>query len=401
MAARIAVVVDTFPRWSERFIARELNELLRRGVDLTVFAMRKGTLPPGDDPEWQPLLERLRVLPSVPSPKTMASALKAVPNLRRKEARGRLLDVQRELGPAGVVRAAPGHVLGAWCLEGKFTHIYAHFASWPSTLGWLAAHDAGIPLLISVHARDLFVEAQVLEAKIRDARAVFACSKMAFDRVRQVPGGGAKAVLMPHGLPLELFEFTDPAARLGKKNARAELLAAGRFVPKKGFGDLLDALAHPELAKRNLTLTLLGDGPERKALDREVARRGLQDRVQLRPPESGPNLRRLLASASVFVAPYRAADDGDRDGIPNVVLEAFACGTPVAGTDAGGLPEILDDATGRAAASGDAHALAKAIAETLDDPNGASARAKAARARVEERHDIRKSIEPLAKALSV
>jgi glycosyltransferase involved in cell wall biosynthesis len=400
MPSRVAVVVDTFPRWSERFIARELNELVRRGIDLTIFAMRKGTLPPGEDHEWDSLLERVRLLPSVPSPKTMASAVKAVPNLRKKDARRRLLDVQRELGPAGVVRAAPGHVLGAWCLEGKFTHIYAHFANWPSTLGWLASHDAGLPLLISVHARDLFVEAQVLEAKVRDARAIFACSKMAFERVRQVPGGDAKAILMPHGLPLDLFEFNDPAARLGKKNARAELLAAGRFVPKKGFGDLLDALAHPELAKRNLTLTLLGDGPERKTLDREVARRGLMDKVQLRPPESGPNLRRLLASASAFVAPYRAADDGDRDGIPNILLEAFACGTPVVGTDAGGLPEILDATTGRVGHSGDGHALAKAIAETLDDPDGASTRAKAARTRIEERHDIKKCIEPLVNQLS-
>lgn len=400
MANRVAVVLDTFPRWSERFVARELNELLRRGLDLTLFVIRKGTLPPGEDAEWQPLLQRIRVLPSVPSPRTLASALAALPNLRRKDARARLAEAQRALGPAGVVRAARGHVLGAWCLEGGYARVYAHFANWPSTLGWLASHDAGVPFVMSVHARDLFVEAQMLEEKVRDAKAVLACSKMAHARVCEVPGGKAKAVLMPHGLPLDLFQFRDPSRRAAQGKARDALLAAGRFVPKKGFRDLLEALASPVLAKRNVTLTLLGDGPERKALEQEIAKHGMGNRVQVRPPEGGPNLRRLLSEASAFVAPFRAAGDGDRDGIPNVVLEAFASGTPVVGTDAGGLPEVLHEKTGRCVPAGNPEALAEALAATLDDPAGSAERARAARAFVEKHHDIRASAEPLVSLLS-
>lgn len=397
MPARVAIVVDTFPRWSERFIARELNELLRRGVDFTIFALRKGTLPPGEDPEWQGLLKRLRVLPSVPSARTIAATLKAMPSLRRGETRRRLHAVRKGLGPAGIMRLARGHALGALVAEGGYTHVYAHFANWPSTIGWLGAYDSQRPLVLSVHARDLFVEAQLLDEKIRDAVAVFACSSVACECVRQAPGGAAKAVLMPHGLPLELFAFRPPESRQPRHAGRADLLAAGRFVPKKGFADLLDALAHPALADRSLCLTLLGDGPERKALDRETARRGLSGRVEIRLPESGPHLRQMLAESTVFVAPYRAAGDGDQDGIPNVVLEAFALGTPVVATGAGGLPEAVTEATGRVAREGDASSLAATIAAALDDPEGSARRAHAARKLVEARHDIRTSIEPLAR----
>ncbi|MCZ7648041.1 MAG: glycosyltransferase [Planctomycetota bacterium] len=398
MSARLAVVVDTFPRWSERFVARELRELRRRGVELTVFALKKGALPPGEDPEWAGLPELLRVLPPVPSAPTLAAALKAMPTLRTKAARERLALVQREMGSRGVLSCARAHVLQKWLVQGRFTHVHAHFASLPSTIAWIAARDAKLPLSISVHARDLFVEAQLLDAKAQDARAIFSCHREAHERVLALPGIGRRAVLMPHGLPLAGFPFR-AAPEPKAKGKPAEAVAAGRFVGKKGFQDLLAALEAPPLRKRPLRLTLFGDGPDRAALQRDIDRRGVASKVLLHPPEAGPRFYMELARADAFVAPYRQQADGDRDGVPNIVLEAFALGVPVVGTSAGGLGEILDPQTGYVAAAGDPPALAKALGACLDDPAEARRRAETARKAIEARYDIQKNIEPFMNML--
>ena len=398
---RLAVVVDTFPRWSERFIARELNELLRRGVDLTVFALRKGRLPPGGDPEWEALLPRLRVLPPVPSTRNIAEALSAVPRLPKAGAWRRLLAVESALGSVGVLRCSRAHVLSRWLREGGFTRVHAHFANWPSTIAWIAAREVGLPLSLSFHARDLFVEAQLMQEKARDAEALFTCWQLAHEKLVLCPGAETKACLMPHGLPLDLFPFRGPPVHQAPLRGGWPLLAAGRFVAKKGFADLLDALTRPPLVRRALTLTILGDGPERGALQRLVARRGLGAKVRLRPPETWPDLRRQFSAAALFVAPYRSGEDGDRDGIPNVVLESFALGVPVVGTNAGGLPEVLNERTGYPVQAGDAAALARAIAACLDDAQGAAEKTRMARKLVEERHDIGRSLEPLVKVLGL
>lgn len=398
MNAPIAVVVDTFPRWSERFIARELQELRRRGVELAIFALARGKLPPGDDPEWTGLLDRVRVLPSMPSPRTVAAALKAVPALRTKAARERLALVQKALGPRGVLRCARAHVLTAFLKECGARHVHAHFASLPSTIAWISAQESHLPWSLSVHARDLFVEAQLLAEKARDARAIFACHEGAFARLKLLGGLGKRAVLMPHGLPLE--RFPPRAARPLERREPATLLAAGRFVGKKGFHDLLAALSLPALAKRKLRLSIFGDGPERAKLLKEIEHRGLAAKVLLHPPQSGTRFVQELAGADCFVAPYRPQADGDRDGVPNIVLEAFALGVPVVGTDVGGLPEVLNAQTGFPASAGAPESLATAIAACLDAPAEAARRSAAARALIEARYDIRKNIEPLYHTLT-
>jgi glycosyltransferase involved in cell wall biosynthesis len=395
MPARLAVVVDTFPRWSERFIARECRELLRRGADLTLFALRRGALPFGADPEFEPLLPRLRVLPT-----SLSAAMTGLTGLLRKRRTEALIAVREELGLAGVARTARAMQLAAWLREGQFTHIHAHFANWPSTLAWLAACEAGVPFTFSVHARDLFLEVQLLGEKARDALAIFACHARARERLAEIPSAKSRAVLMYHGLPLEDFPFREPDGSHGPSQmASGELLVAGRFVAKKGLSDLLAALDTPALKARPLRVAFVGDGPERAALERRIAKRGLADRARIVPPESARALRERLLAAALLVVPYREAPDGDRDGLPNVVLEAFALGVPVVGTDAGGLPEILRPETGYVARAGDPESLAREISACLDDPASAARKVRAARRHAEAHHDIRRTIEPLWKLL--
>ena len=121
----------------------------------------------------------------------------------------------------------------------------------------------------------------------------------------------------------------------------------------------------------------------------------------IQSPADGIALRESFNQADAFLAPYRQTPDGDSDGVPNVVLEAFALGLPVIGTDAGGLTEILTSETGCVVAAGENAALADAILEFLKAPEKALAKTPAARALIEREYDIRKNIAPLLELVKI
>ena len=402
-------MVDTFPRWSERFIARELSELLRRGVDFDIFCLKAGRLPTAQDSDWDGLIARRIVLPSICSARTMASALADMPNLRAKLYKKVPVEISRELGLVDLLKLARAHALEEALIRGGYDHVHAHFAGLTSSVAWLASKAARLPLSISVHARDLFVEPQLLAQKLADSARVFTCHEYARKHLSEKMLGQAqeqgqsqadlqkKIVLMRHGVPLEQFPYA-PAQALNQKGKTVHLLAAGRFVPKKGFEDLIEAMQQPALAGRKIVLTLLGEGPGFKALRARIDRPNKR-RIVFREPEGGQELRRIFEHASLFVAPYRAASDGDVDGVPNVVLEAFALGLPVIGTSAGGLGEVLREDTGTVVPSNNPVALADAIAAYLDSAKSALAKTRAARKLVERDYNIRKNIGPLIEML--
>jgi glycosyltransferase involved in cell wall biosynthesis len=392
---RLAVMVDCFPCWSERFVAREVAELVRQGVETTVFALRSSPLPADDDEESADLPARRQLLPRATAPGTSWGALMLL--CGRPVGAARLAEVVGGLGAAGVLRAARWRALARLLKDGGYTHVHAHFANLPSTIAWLAARAAGLPFSFSAHARDLFVEAQCLEAKARDATACLACHAAGHAALRAV-AGAEKARLIHHGLPLALFPFR-PHAPGCHGDCLPMLLAAGRLVPKKGFGVLLEALATPALRDYSLGLTIHGEGPLRSDLTLAAARLRLPPCVALAPPLGGQRLRLTMAAAAALVTPSLRDGDGDSDGIPNLVLEAFASGVPVVGTDAGGLPEVLTPETGWVARAGDVASLAATIAECLENPAESLRRARAARNLVEERFEISRNVRALREAI--
>jgi colanic acid/amylovoran biosynthesis glycosyltransferase len=363
---KLAVVVDTFPRWSERFIARELAELQRCGVDFSVFCLKAGTLPSESDTDWDGLIERRVVLPSC-----IAS-----------------------LGGLEVLAASQkcASKLAGLLKDQKFQHLHAHFASLPTTIGLNAATLTGLPFSMSVHARDLFVDAEDLDEKIAEAERIFTCHGRATEFL--AARGAKNVVCMHHGLPLERFPYLKHV-----EIARQPLfIAVGRFVPKKGLAHAIEALADPRLANADARLALIGEGPEEKRLKRLAAKLKVDARVQFLPPQSSTELHATFKSAAALIAPYETAPDGDADGIPNVILEAFALGLPVIGTGAGGLSEVLTPETGTVVPEKNAPALANALAEFIAT-GAASGRAFAARKRVERDFDIRQNIAPLLELL--
>jgi len=391
---KLAVLVDTFPRWSERFIARELAELRRRGVDLTVFCLKEGTLP-APDSDWAGLLECRRVLPAWHNPRVIFNALMGVTELGDAPRRRRFSDAL-SAGPINLIRLCPAHLLEKILIRENFEHVHGHFANLPSSLAWAAAVGASLPLTISVHARDLFVEPQLLKQKLAASTRIFTCHAHAQSHLTARAGEHASKVqLMHHGLPLDQYPFTTHERTAA---APLKLLCAGRLVEKKGILTLLEALKRPGLAALPLIVTIAGDGPQRETLNLFIDANGLTNRVGISLPLAGANLQSQLTSADVLIAPFREAADGDIDGVPNIVLEAFALGLPVIGTQAGGLGEVLSPETGTVVPFNDPQALASAIAAFATDRDVAK-KTIAARELIEKNYDIRKNIEPLAKLL--
>jgi colanic acid/amylovoran biosynthesis glycosyltransferase len=400
---KLAVVVDTFPRWSERFIARELQELARRGVDFSVFCLKAGALPDSDDADFAGLEARRVVLPSCIMPKTLA-ATKNTDNLERRRKLA-----QKELGLRGYAKVQCASVLAKLLRDGKFSHVYAHFASLPSTIGWLAAAEAKLRLLISAHARDVFVDAQLLEEKLNDCARLFVCNAAARDVLSASvsPAQREKVTLMHHGLPLDQFQWGRHSCL--PKNGRPApapapvpvFLSAARFVPKKGLETLLTAAAELRLESKPFRLVLLGEGLLEKKLRAQIKKLNLGAKVEIHPPAAGAELKKIFAAADLFLAPFETDADGDRDGVPNTILEAFALGVPVIGTAAGGLGEILSAETGTVVPEKNPAQLAEALARFLDSPQGFIEKTKSARKRIERDYDIHKNIAPLLSALEV
>ena len=396
----VAIIVDTFPRWSERFIARELNELQRRGLDFTIYCLKAGDSDCERDPEFEDLIARRVVLPSC-----------FLPSFARElgmdeAAKERMRLVEKELGITAFRQIGCADSLTKLIRERRHQIVYAHFASLPSTLGWLAAEALKLPLVISCHARDVFVEAQLLREKLQCARRVFTCNSKAFDELCTIEtriGLSGKTMLMHHGLPLERYSFNESRRDRFESDENLHLLAAGRLVPKKGFDMLIDALARPELENCRIQFALLGDGPQLRALQMRVLSNKLKC-VALRGRIVGEKLEEWFNWADVLAVPS-VEIEGDSDGVPNVLLESFALGLPVIGTDAGSLSDVLNVKTGFVVKAESnkqmiTQNLALGICEMRADPAAIFGRAEAARAVIEERYDIRKNIEPLLKELT-
>lgn len=391
----IAVVVDTFPRWSERFIARELNELKRRGVQFSIYCLKAGDAAGESDPEFADLIQHRVVLPAcfVPS---------AARELGMDAAgRARVKLVEKELGLGAFRKIGCANSLAKLIREHGHKKVYAHFASLPSTLGWLASEALKLPLVLSFHARDVFVEDQLLNEKRATAKRVFLCNEKAIDHLKDrffAAGENPQNIdLMHHGLPLELYEFQE--RDLGAGRQEIKVLAAGRLVPKKGFETLLEAVASNALKDLNVKLTLLGEGPEQKKLERKISELNLGGRVSMPGAVSGSEMMKHYAAADVFAMPSREVEN-DSDGIPNVVLEAMALGLPVVATTtiSPELRQVLCQ-SGQVDAD-DAQSLAAAICGVVRYPDHVAEKTRAARAMIEAEFDIRKNIEPLVRELA-
>jgi glycosyltransferase involved in cell wall biosynthesis len=397
MSDRVIYIVRSWPRLSQTFIVNEVLALERRGLELVVFSLVRS----GED-VVQPQVADVR------APVHYLDGTRRGADVRRvlswcafAPLRTFLVLVHCLLHPrmaAGYgecsTRQCLGHALRIAAAVRDLraagdepVRVHAHFAHDPVFGGMLVARLTGLPFSFTAHARDLYeLPAAGLIARAREATAVVTCCEVNARYLESVVPHQDRPpiVVVHHGVDLHRFS---PA---GHVTASPPLLVSvGRLVEKKGFPDLLRALREVKHRGVPFHARISGDGPLYAELVRLRDNLGLAARVELQGAEDSGAVVAALQRATVFALTPRELPGGDRDGIPNVLVEAMACGIPVVTTAAGGITELVrNDVNGLLVASGDTAGIADALCHLLTDAASRSRLGAAARRTVEHEHDI-------------
>ena len=254
----------------------------------------------------------------------------------------------------------------------RVPHLHAHFIDRTGAIGQMAARLAGIPCSLSAHAKDIYLtSAAALRRRLR--RALFTTTCTEYNRValEAVAPAGASLHRIYHGIDTTRFQAQAGARGVGADTGSSalRLLAVGRLRPKKGFVTLLQACALLRDRGVEARCEIVGYGEQQAQLEALIGQLHLSDSVVLRGKMSHRELIKLYGGADVFVAPCEIAADGDRDGIPNVLLEAMSMRLAVVTTPVSGIPEIVrDGCNGLLVPPSDPAALAAALAGLAHDP---------------------------------
>lgn len=381
--ADLVVVVNLFPRLSETFVLQELLELERLGARLHLIAVRR--------PEELVQLEGVERLKAEVEylPDVAPYALNRTVRMRIRAAHAALcVDApKRYLNALGEITASPDFTRTALRRSALLAHrllqlgsppVYVHFAHTPATVARFAARLAGVPYGLSAHAKDIWLTPPAeLVRKVRDAEVVLTCTRGGQALLEQLAGGRTPVELVYHGIDTNALAPPDTAS------PEPVILSVSRLVEKKGYPTLLRAAALVRDRGIGFQLRIAGEGPEWAALQRLVHVLGLGGRVSFLGPLTESEVRDQYVQAQVFALACQELTNGDRDGIPNVILEAMACGLPVASTASPGVSEaVVHGECGLLVPQGDEEALAAALTRLLADHElrrrlGTSGRARA------------------------
>jgi len=360
---KTAYLVGAWPVWSETFIQQDLRLMLEEGAPVFPVAISPGD---GAPPPGLPPVPTL--VPEPPRSRAVARVTRTL--LPRSVRRG-----------LGALRYAPAlDALVRLCEVERIAHIHAAFGGTPAALASAAARRLGIPYSASAHAADVYAGVHDDVHVYENARAVLTCNECVHRELhRRSPWLADRLHLVHHGLCLDEWPFRE-TARLADP---LRFLFVGRLIGKK---DPLAAVRLVrEVVRRGIPaqLTMIGDGellPRTKA-----AARGCQANFPGVLPRS--EVAAAMRHSDFLLATSREERSGDREGIPNAILEAMATGTPVLAARGGGVGEVVTEATGWPIDPGSPAAFAALVQRLRADPSAIHPRVEAARAEIEHRFD--------------
>jgi len=273
-------------------------------------------------------------------------------------------------------------------------HIHCQFGSMPATVGMLLAEIVGLGYSVSFHARDIFTREAILVAeKIAEAEFVTVCTDYGLNKLlRQYQlVASDKIYLVYHGVDTSIFRPVPLRAP-----GRPSLLSVGRLVEKKGFPILLRACALLRQRGVDLRLRIVGEGPDQVDLQRQATGLGLAEYVEFVGILSLERVIQFYAEADVFVLASVVAEDGDRDGLPNVLVEALAMGIPTVASDLSAIPELIEhEKTGLLAKPGDPEDLADKLERAIYDEELRDRLAAQGREKVLREFDAQRNVQVL------
>lgn len=376
----IGYVLKRYPRFSETFVVNEILAHEAVGIEVTIFALRSPA-----DTHFQPAVARVRgAVHYLPSASLRANEFWSLlePHLAADHA----AELAGALDAEGM-DVYQALVLAQLLSSKKIDHIHAHFATSAATVARLASKLTQIPYTLTAHAKDIYheyVNPAALEQKVADAAGVITVSEYNKRHLQtQFPQYGDKIHRIYNGIPLREFAYQPPI------NRAPLILGVGRLVEKKGFCDLIEACSLLSQQGVKYECQIIGGGELEPMLRQQIVSLNLDGQVRLVGPLPSDQVATTIRQAAVLVAPCITASTGDRDGLPTVLLEAIACGTPCVATDVTGIPEIIhDQQTGLLVKERSPNQLANAIAMLIHQPVLGERLAAAARTLIEESFDI-------------
>jgi glycosyltransferase involved in cell wall biosynthesis len=371
----VVVVLKGYPRLSETFIAQEILGLERAGLDLAIVALRR----PTDEaqhsihreirastsylPEYlhdEPFRVMRGLGRSLVKPGFPRAVLTFIRDLRQDFTRNRW----RRFGQAMVLASE---------LPADTGWLYAHFIHTPASVTAYASLISGVSWSCSAHAKDIWTSPDWdLSEKLKSSQWVVTCTRVGFEKLLTLSAADrSKVSLIYHGLDLQRFGKYESREqqRDGRDPANPVIIASvGRAVPKKGYDVLLRALAlvDPALSFRFIHI---GEGEQLPRLKALADREGLSTRVEWKGAQTQDWVLKLFREADLFALACRVTADGDRDGLPNVIVEACSQGLPCVSTRVSGIPELLThERDGLLAEPDNPEDLAKQLSRLISDP---------------------------------
>lgn len=366
----MAYVLLWFPLSSETFIFREVEDLRKMGLDIIVYTMYGKAFKGCSQAmvNYAGPVCRMGIKAFFRILAAFFSALAKNPGLVWKLARKGLLrkmrNLESQLENAWCFFA--GFLLAELCQKNNIQLIHSSWANGPATAAWIASQISGIPFGFTGRAGDIYPPDGILAEKAADARFIRANNRANVDWLASFcpPGQQNKVKLIYNALTFANAENCS----LRQEPDEIRILAVGRFARTKGFPELFTAMARLRREGLPVSLTLVGDGSWRRKLLRLRKRLELEDCIAMPGFEPNDKVGGYMRSHAMLVVPSVVYGNGDRDGIPNVIMEALSQSMPVVATDVCGISEVIRNGeTGLLVPQRNPAALARAIRQILAD----------------------------------
>ncbi|MGB1239411.1 MAG: glycosyltransferase family 4 protein [Pseudomonadales bacterium] len=400
---KIALVLKGYPRLSETFIAQEIRALELRGFEITLVSLRHPT-----DTSTHPIHgqieapviylpeylhdEPLRVLKGFFSSLTLGGMLKTMGKFLR--------DLSRDFSRSRVRRLGQAFVLAAEMPQGT-EQLYAHFLHTPASVTRYAALLSSMPWSCSAHAKDIWTSPEWdLAEKLDELEWLATCTGANHEYLQSLSSDPSKVHLVYHGLDFDRFNAQSRAARTQIDGSDSQdpvrIISVGRAVPKKGYSDILTALAAlpPSLHWR---FTHIGGGELLQELQQQADDLAISDKIEWRGAQAQQSVLNAYRDSDLFVLASKIVADGDRDGLPNVLMEAQSQGVCCLATDISGIPELItSEENGVMVKPSQPQQLAAALHDLITDAHKRERLALAGQKHLHQKFDVNIGITQLS-----
>ncbi|NVO09759.1 MAG: glycosyltransferase family 4 protein [Bacteroidales bacterium] len=364
---RIIYIVEKFPSSTEYFILNEILSLEKRGFEIHLLVLRKQKHH-FDISEIKNLKSHIIYLPKI----YFYLPFIFLPFFRSPFSIFPFPDFHRH-SPFSFLK-----YLRNYCISKYFAaqlknmqvhHIHAHFGFIATDIAKILSRLIEVTYSFTVHAQDIYLNQTNIEQEVAGASFVVTCTEYNRTFLNKLTKGqyAAKLHTIYHGIDVSKWKQTE-SPNSGDKNDNIKIVSVARLVEKKGLIYLLKAIRILKGNGTKIHCTIIGNGPLQKQLKRFIIKNNLTHCVRLKDLISQEEVKQQVADSDIFVLPCIVVKNGDRDGLPNVLLEAMAMGIPVISTNISAIPELIkDEETGLLVSEKNETAIADAILRLNND----------------------------------